>query len=234
MNPPYTVRVHPRARHVRLRLDPRDGLIVTVPPRFDQRRIPGLLAARRDWIEKVSRRHAALRANCAPGLLGARPQQIALAAVERSWIVEYRVAESPRASLHEMDHRLQLVLPRDAADDVAAQLLRRWLGAKAKVFLGRELDALARRHGFRYSALGIRHQRSRWGSCSAAGRISLNARLMFCPTGLLRYVLIHELVHTEHLNHSAAFWDRVAELIPDYRAAQRSLKQVWQRLPDWA
>ena len=233
MSPPYTVRVHPRARHVRLRLDPRDGLIVTVPPRFDQRRIPGLLAERRDWIEQVRRRHAALRADCAPGLLDARPRQVDLAAVDTSWTVEYRVAEGLRASLRERDQRLQLNLPEDADDEVSAQLLRRWLGAKARAFLSRELDALARRHGFRYSGLGIRHQRARWGSCSAAGRISLNARLMFCPIEPVRYVLIHELAHTEHLNHSPAFWNRVAELMPDYRAAQRSLQQVWQRLPDW-
>ncbi len=237
MSQPYTVRVHPRARHVRLRLDPRDGLIVTVPARFDQRRIPGLLEERRDWIEQVSRRHAALRADCAPALLGARPRRVDLAAMAESWTVDYQVAAKPRAHLRENGQRMQLVLPTSpatAADDPVAGLLRRWLSAKARMFLGRQLGELAEQHGFRYRSLGIRYQRSRWGSCSARGNISLNARLMFCPPRAVRYVLIHELVHTEHLNHSPAFWSRVAELMPDYSAAQHSLKQVWQRLPDWA
>lgn len=234
MSQPYIVRVHPRARHVRLRLDPRAGLVVTVPPRFDQRRIPGLLAERRDWIEKVSRRHAALRADCVPALLGARPQRVDLAAMAQSWTLDYRVADDARPRLRETGQRLHLTVPDTADDDLVARLLRRWLSAKARVFLGQQLDELARRHGFHYSALGIRHQRSRWGSCSAAGRISLNAKLMFCPIELVRYVLIHELVHTEHLDHSAAFWARVAELDPDYDAARHRLNRIWQQLPDWA
>lgn len=82
--------------------------------------------------------------------------------------------------------------------------------------------------------MSIRHQRSRWGSCSASGRISLNARLMFCPPETVRYVLIHELAHTEHLDHSPAFWARVAELMPDHELARRALNRVWQQLPDWA
>lgn len=237
MSPPYTVRVHPRARHVRLRLDPRDGLIVTVPPRFDQRRIPRLLAERSDWIAAVSRRHAGLRADCAPALLGSRPQRVDLPASGRSWAVAYRNVAAAQARLHDRGARLELAVPaaRSAeSDELVAALLRRWLSRQARVFLGQELDGLARRHGLRYGGFSIRHQRSRWGSCSAAGRISLNARLMFCPMDAVRYVLIHELVHTEHLNHSEAFWVRVAELMPDYDAARQSLKRVWQQLPDWA
>ena len=237
MSQPYTVRVHPRARHVRLRLDPRDGLIVTVPPRFDQRRIPRLVAERRDWIDKVSRRHTALRAACPPALLGSHPQRVDLAANGRSWMLDYRNVDDARAGLRETDRCLQLDLPAASpaeTNELIAALLRRWLSRQARVFLGCELEDLARRHGFGYSAFSIRHLRSRWGSCSAAGRISLNARLMFCPIDVVRYVLIHELVHTEHLDHSPAFWARVAEFEPDHHAARHYLNRIWQQLPDWA
>jgi len=237
MSPSYTVRVHPRARHVRLRLDPREGLIVTVPPRFDQRRIPRLLAERSDWIDAVSRRHGGWRADCAPTLLGPRPQRVDLPAVGRSWALVYRSVDATQARVHDRGAQLELAVPAapsGESDGLVAALLRRWLSRQARGFLGQELDGLARRHGLRYAALSIRHQRSRWGSCSATARISLNARLMFCPIDAVRYVLIHELVHTEHLNHSETFWLRVAELMPDYARARLSLNRVWQQLPDWA
>lgn len=236
MSHSYTVRIHPRARHVRLRLDPRAGLIVTVPPRFDQRRIPALLAERREWIEATGQRQASLRAACAPALLGPLPVRVELPAIDRSWRVEYRPAVTA-ARLAERDEQLDIALPEAPVQEqapVVAGLLRRWLSARARLSLGQELDELAQQHGLAYSRLSIRYQRSRWGSCSARRSISLNARLMFCPPQAMRYVLIHELVHTEHLNHSPAFWARVAELMPDYAVAQHSLKQVWQRLPDWA
>lgn len=233
---PVTVRVHPRARHVRLRMDPRAGLIVTVPPRFDQRRIPLLLAERQDWIEAVGRRQARQRATCEPAVLGPLPRRVDLAAAERSWGIDYKRGDSS-ARLRERGENLLIGLPEVPSAEQAprvGELLRRWLAARARAHLGQELDRLADQHGLNYQRLSIRYQRSRWGSCSARGNISLNARLMFCPPVAVRYVLIHELVHTQHLNHSPAFWARVAELMPDYAHAQRGLKAVWQRLPDWA
>ncbi|MGY6555636.1 MAG: M48 family metallopeptidase [Wenzhouxiangella sp.] len=236
MSMAYTVRVHPRARHVRLRMDPRAGLIVTVPPRFDQRRIPLLLAERRDWIEAVGRRQARQRASCEPAVLGPLPQRVDLLAVERSWSIAYEL-RGPSARLRERQESLVIGLPEAPSPAQAPEvgdLLRRWLAARARAHLGQALDRLADQYGLAYQRLSIRYQRSRWGSCSARGNISLNARLMFCPPSAVRYVLIHELVHTEHLNHSPAFWARVAELMPDYAHAQRDLKAVWQGLPDWA
>ena len=237
MSEAYTVRVHPRARHVRLRVDSRAGLIVTVPPRFDHRRIAGLLATRGEWIEAVRQRQARLRATCDPSVLGARPQRVELPALRRLWRLDYQTDPADRARLHEQEQSLRLSLPAAPAaelDALVGVLLRRWLRGRAKAFLGDELARMAHQHGLSYRDMRIRQQRSRWGSCSASGRISLNARLMFCPPDALQYVLIHELVHTEHLDHSAAFWARVGELMPDYARARLSLREIWQRLPDWA
>lgn len=236
MSDSYTVRIHPRARHVRLRIDPREGLIVTVPPRFDHSRIPALLAQRRDWIEAVGQRQASLRAACAPALSGPAPERVELPAIDRHWRIAYRPGAAT-AQLREYAEHLAIALPGTQPSEqpgLVAGLLRRWLVRRAHEALGGQLAELAAQHHFRYQRISIRFQRSRWGSCSARGGISLNARLMFCPPEAVRYVLIHELAHTEHLHHGPAFWDRVAELMPDYIEAQRSLKQVWQCLPDWA
>lgn len=236
MTLPYEVRVHARARHVRLRVDARQGLIVTVPPRFDQRRIPALLIERREWIDTTRRRQAALRASCDAALLGPCPERIELAAMGRQWSVHYREASRvhPRLLADEQALVVEFSSSHGQDPDAAGAVLRRWLAGQARAFLGSEVARLARHHGLGFRDVTIRRQRSRWGSCSAQGRLSLNVRLMFCPPRACRYVLIHELAHTEHPDHSPAFWAKVAELMPDYRAARAELGVAWQRLPDWA
>ncbi|MFP4208234.1 MAG: M48 family metallopeptidase [Wenzhouxiangella sp.] len=232
----YQLKVHPGARHVRLRMDPRDGLVVTVPARFDCRRLPALLAQRADWIDQARQRQAAARAGLARALLGPRPERVELAALDRSWSVEYQSASGARLGFREQSSRLILRLPAMAAerlDQRVSACLRRWLIGQADRFLSARVAVLAREHGFVYRKIQIRNQRARWGSCSSRGDLSLNARLMFCAPLACDYVLLHELVHTVHPDHSAAFWGRVAELMPDYRRQQDRLQEVWLRLPDW-
>jgi predicted metal-dependent hydrolase len=90
--------------------------------------------------------------------------------------------------------------------------------------MGRTLE-LARLHGERVRRVSIRNQRSRWGSCSARGTISLNWRLIQVPPAVRDYLILHELAHLKHPNHSARFWRRVAELCPHYRESDAWLKQ---------
>ena len=95
----------------------------------------------------------------------------------------------------------------------------------AEVDLPERLAALALRHGFEVQAVSVRSQRSRWGSCSATGRISLNWRLIQFPDSVVEYVLLHELAHLRHMNHSRQFWSEVARLCPDYRTARQWLRR---------
>ncbi|AKS40925.1 M48 family metallopeptidase [Wenzhouxiangella marina] len=233
---PYTLRVHPRARRVKLRVDERGELLVTVPRAFDTRRLPELIDERRHWIESVRRRQASLRAGLDEALQGPRPARIELPALDECWRVDYRSGRGERLTLQSASGRLRFTLPSTDPDELDARVrarLRDWLRARAREALAPQVDDLAREHGFRYRSIGIRNQRSRWGSCSAAGRLSLNARVLFASPEACRYVLVHELVHTRHLDHSPAFWARVAEIDPDYRAHMRQLDRVWRQLPDW-
>jgi predicted metal-dependent hydrolase len=75
------------------------------------------------------------------------------------------------------------------------------------------LKEMAAQHGFRYNRAGIRNQKSRWGSCSSKNNISLNIHLLNLPEHLRDYVILHELVHTEHKNHSKRFWTRLDEVV---------------------
>jgi predicted metal-dependent hydrolase len=111
--------------------------------------------------------------------------------------------------------------------------LRRWLIALAYRELGVGLQRLAGELQMNYERVQIRRQRTRWGSCSMAGTISLNVCLLFLDAPIVRYLFVHELCHTRHMNHSSRFWSLVASHEPDYRRLDRELSKGWQHVPGW-
>jgi hypothetical protein len=84
---------------------------------------------------------------------------------------------------------------------------------------------LAALHGVNVSRVSVRNQKSRWGSCSRRGTISLNWRLIQSPGFVRDYIILHELAHRRQMNHSEKFWQEVERLFPDYLQAERWLKQ---------
>ena len=113
------------------------------------------------------------------------------------------------------------------------RVLRDWLVRHARRCFEGPLRALSQQMGVAAGALQVRCQRTRWGSCSRHGTISLNACLLFQSPQVLRYLMIHELSHRRHMNHSAQFWAEVARHEPDWRALDRELLQGWRLVPGW-
>ena len=99
------------------------------------------------------------------------------------------------------------------------------LRKEAKSYLPRRLSFLAKEHGFSFARSKITHSSSRWGSCSSSGSISLNIGMMNLPFELIDYVIIHELCHTKHMNHSTAFWNEVYKFDPQYKMHRNELKK---------
>ena len=95
------------------------------------------------------------------------------------------------------------------------------------------LAALSAATGVRYARVAIRRQRSRWGSCSVRGTISLNACLLFQRPAVVDYLIVHELMHVKHMNHSARFWQAVESHCADWRALDRELVQGFRHVPRW-
>ncbi len=104
------------------------------------------------------------------------------------------------------------------------KLFRMFYKRQAKKFLPDRLKHWADIMGLQFSAISIRGQRSRWGSCSHEGGISLNYKLMIFSLEIIDYVLIHELAHIRHPNHSSEFWSLVQEYCSDFRAHRKSLR----------
>jgi predicted metal-dependent hydrolase len=92
------------------------------------------------------------------------------------------------------------------------------------------VDFYARQNGFQYRKIGITSARTRWGSCSATSALNFSWRLIQAPMEAVDYVVVHELVHTVIHDHSRKFWTRLEQVMPDYRARRKWLKQNGHRL----
>ena len=96
-------------------------------------------------------------------------------------------------------------------------ILEKFYKSQARSYLGGRLNELAAQNGFRVEKFRLSSARTRWGSCSEKGTISLNWKLLFAPKSVVDYVIIHELCHLDFMNHSPAFWKRVGSHLPDYQ-----------------
>ncbi len=229
----YTLRESPRARNVRFRVSARDGLVVVVPRGFPVSRVPALLQTRQRWIERAMHRVEAQLAYRAAQLATGAPTRLRLRAIGEEWDVEYRHTDALRVTVREhADGRV--VVSGDVSNEAATRAaMRRWLARRAKTTLVPVLMGMADEHGYLVSKATMRWQRSRWGSCSAKGTISLNTQLLFLPAPVMRYVLLHELCHTAQMDHSAAFWALVASHEPGYREHKVELREGWSKVPAW-
>lgn len=96
---------------------------------------------------------------------------------------------------------------------------------QAKEYLPGRVEMLASKFGDRYAKVHITAAKTRWGSCSSKGNINLSYRLMMLPPGTIDYVIIHELCHLHHFNHSKAFWKLVQQRCKDYKQHENELKK---------
>lgn len=101
---------------------------------------------------------------------------------------------------------------------------KKLLAKQAKSYLPYRLDFWAQKYSYRYTTLRLTHAGTRWGSRSSTGTISLNIGLMNVPEPLRDYVILHELAHINHMNHSSAFWNEVATHDVNYKKHRKALK----------
>lgn len=102
--------------------------------------------------------------------------------------------------------------------------------ARARKIFPERVTYFAERMGVTYNRITIREQKTRWGSCSSAGNLNFNWKLVLMPPELLDYVVVHELAHRKEMNHSPRFWAVVEKELPDYRERREKLKMAGRQL----
>lgn len=225
---PWSVRVSSRARRLSVRVYPGGRVEVVVPQGASPVTVQRFVGTHRRWIlDRVGELSTTDASSLSP------PSELTLPAIGRTVPVEYqsRGGGVPRVAL---DARGTLRVAGDVSNQkLVTQALREWLMSFAREMLGAELTQVAAETGFTYRRMQIRRQRTRWGSCSISGTISLNVCLLFLRPDIVRYLLIHELCHTRHMNHSARYWALVATHEPNFRQLDRELLRGWRHVPAW-
>jgi predicted metal-dependent hydrolase len=209
---PYTVRRSARARRVRVNVHPHAGVEVVLPASAPERAAAAAMRELRPWIERQLGQARELLALADRRSLAARTVPYLDTSLEL-------VPQAGRTRVHRSGERL--LVP--AGD--ARPALERFYRRAARAEIAPRLDRATALTGSAYSDLSIRAQRTRWASCSAAGRMSFNWRLLLAPERVLDYVVWHEVCHLEILDHSPRFWALLDQRWPDYREDREWLRR---------
>ena len=225
--PDYNVRESKRARRLTIKVSFLSGLEVVVPVGFNQSEIPELLQSKARWIAKNLDRTR-------PAEELARPASICIRLLSETWRAEYNPAPGERLRLTERDGRILSLTGAVENPAFVAAELNRWLQRRAKDVLVPWLHRLSAELSLPFKRATIRRQRTKWGSCSAEGSISLNRNLLFLSEPLARYVLVHELCHGKRLDHSQKFWGLLETFEPDARRTAARIRDASEFVPRWA
>jgi predicted metal-dependent hydrolase len=214
---PISIRRSRLTGSVRLRIDQRGKISISMPMRAPLFFAKQLLNGARDDIRRSLHKVVSARAVLQHGDIIGKTHKL-------------NIAFGDDFKSRVVGTTLEVTLPNGSKQDspenqtyIRSAILKA-LRTQAKAYLTRRLQQLAQDYGFGYERIRFTNAGTRWGSCSSSGTISLNIWLMQLPFELIDYVLIHELCHTKQMNHSPNFWNLVEAIIPNYKAHRRALK----------
>ena len=123
----------------------------------------------------------------------------------------------------------KIIMPQRFNDNFRSAMVR-FYKDNLKLYASHRVEEIAKENSLNFSKLKITSAQKRWGSCNSKGNINLTYKLCMAPKRIIDYVLIHELCHTQHLNHSHNFWQLVDSIMPDYKTYQNWLRDYGQKL----
>ncbi len=211
--PSYTL-IRSRRRSLALSVNRHGTLVARAPIRMSIVSIERFIIEHAEWVQKalerIRERSDAAKREYADG--------------ERFWYLgeQYplRIVGHARRPLAFQNGEFELFAPSKRR---AHAIFSEWYRGEAKRILTDQVSQLAQQNSLRYGAVKVKDMRSRWGSCSSDGNLNFNMRLALVPISVVQYVVVHELAHLTHHDHSRAFWREVSAMCPEYRHEKRWL-----------
>lgn len=234
MQLPFPVREksHPGARYIRISINAAGEVLLTIPKAATKTQAREFLASRVDWVQaqlaklRTQAPRASSRAPRWDGsdLLPLRGTELALQWVPAS-VTRPQVRIAPTC--------IEVFAAGDSRTELLTRALKLALMREARIEAEDLLNREAHRLGLQWRTLRIGDPRAQWGSCTRDGTVSLSWRLLLAPAEVFRYVVIHELCHLPHPDHSPRFWALVAQQMPDYLQHRDWLKRHGGGLHRW-
>lgn len=227
--PSYQIRVSQRAKHINIKLGRDSGLELVIPSHSSEQEGIDFMNSKRRWIEK----HLPLLSTPTAPKIKTIPKQLTLPSLQQSWQIRCEpISHYRQIKLLHLPQELVLCGPSDNYERSIASL-NNWLRIQAEKYFLLWMREISERCQLSFTQLNIRSQKTRWGSCNRDKSINLNMKLLFMPFRLVEYVIIHELCHTVHMNHSKRFWSLVKKHCPNHDACSDELRHGDSYLPDW-
>ncbi len=238
---------------MRLTISLEKGIVVVVPKSMTSKRmtklIPEFVKDKQNWLHEALERLQA-RGKITPSIEQCQiPEKVTLVALGEVFSISYHSPMESEGSLPKANGSLpkaegsitlqqvndeHIEVRGDLSNKVQIfKLLESFFKQYARIYLEQRLDELSKEFSLPYNRLTVRAQKTRWGSCSSKKNINLNYRLLFIEKRLVDYILLHELVHTVHMNHSRSFWLCFESLMQDARSLDKQVNQMTKTLPCW-
>ena len=190
-----------------------------------------LLEKNENWIKKNYLKIQFSLSDPADSVL---PKKIILRATNEEWKVLFQnEKKSTSLKLLEEEKKIIILAPPKTSKKNIIFSLEQWIIEYAQNILLPWFHELSKQHKFTFNQVRVNHTTAQWGSCSVQKNISLNCRLLFLTPELVNYVMLHELCHTIHLNHSQSFWKLLKSHSPNYMSLKEQLRQGYEYLPRW-
>lgn len=217
-----------RTKTIQIAVDPERGVVVSSPVRVPDNEIAALVRRRAAWILQRlreqptdARQHLFLSGESMPYL----GQEVRL---------DIKDCAGATVRLRFEPWTMHVAVPQSLSDDERPEAIRRnleaWYRLRARERLDEAVARFAPIIGAQPTAVFVRDQRRRWGSCSASGSLRFNWRIVMAEPALMDYVVVHELSHLHHPNHSRSFWAQVAKVVPDYAVRRARLRELGPQL----
>lgn len=217
----YISNVNKRSKRIQLQFCAYRGLIITSPVQLGTKRLEKICFDNQEWIKTQQQKHPLQQAEALPNTLD-------LVALEKMLTLKFVLGEKNKTK----ENGLHLTIIAHSKEQQII-VLKRWIRKQAKRLLSKKLNEWSKNTHLHYSKLTVRSQKSRWGSCSSSGTISLNDQLLFMPLSVLDYIIVHELCHTVHPNHAPRYWALLEQHYPNFKQQERLLAQYVKKIPSW-
>ncbi len=213
LNFTYQLKRNSRSGSIRVSIDHRSQILVSAPKLYPKILIENFLKQQEPWILQK-------KAQVSKSQVKIKQNEIYL--FGEKYLIVHNIDQNltPKISIIQN----QLIINQLKPGSYQTKL-ENFLKNTALKYLSQKTAILAKKMNISYQRIGIRQQKSRWGSCSSLGNLNFNWRLIHYPPAVINYVIIHELAHRQEANHSKSFWQLVAKYDPDYQKHKKALKK---------
>ena len=214
----YRLKQSQRTRGIRLEIRSETGLTVVVPRKYSRQQVLDMLRQKEGWILKHLSTGKAVQMPLFTQEAGHGDRLFFMGRP-----IEIAINPGKSASSSAVLHGNKLLISPGARNAAMPKILEKWYRQQAADIFKRKADSFKELMGVRYNTIFIRGQKTRWGSCSPAGNLTLNWKLLMAPEDVVDYVVIHELAHLKHMNHSKKYWTMVDQYCPNWKKHRRWL-----------